>query len=133
LIPGRTGFPASDSQVRDWFKSQDSTPEVSGVRSSAFITALLEKTLEVIKDPQAQIRDTISKLPSLTETTKADALRDYPDTIPEQFQFFMTIGQKYSKQGDLRIQFYNEVIQRADDVGSMLYPSTAKLRATCSY
>jgi hypothetical protein len=30
--------------------------------------------LEVIKDPQAQIHDTISKSPSLMETTKADAL-----------------------------------------------------------
>jgi hypothetical protein len=106
---------------------------VSDVRSSAFITALLERTLEVIKDPQTQIRDKISNLPSLTEKTKADALRDYPNTIPEQFRLYMTIGQKYSEQGELRIQFYDEVIQRADYVGSRLYPSTAKLTATRSY
>jgi hypothetical protein len=44
LIPGPwTGSPASDSHVHDWFKSQDPTPEMSDVRSSAFITALLSR------------------------------------------------------------------------------------------
>jgi hypothetical protein len=33
--------------------------------------------------------------------------KDYPSTLQEQFRLFMTVGQTFSKQGDLRIEFYD--------------------------
>ena len=94
---------------------------------------MLEKTLEIIKDPQAQIHDAISELPTLTEVEKADALQDYPDTLPGQFRLFMTIGQKFSNQGELRIDFYDRVLRRAKDVGTHLHPTATKLTVVRSY
>jgi hypothetical protein len=118
-----TGYPASDSEVRTWFKMPGFHPEQSDVRCSAFLTALLEKTLEIVKDPQHQIRNAIKELPNLRKDEKEAALNDYPVTLQQQFRLFMTVGQTFSKQGDLRINFYHRVIVRADEVGFRWYSS----------
>jgi hypothetical protein len=108
-FPDVTGFPASDSEVRDWFRRGDPTPEESGVRFSAFITVLF-KTLEIIQDPQTRIRNAISEPSSLTALEKKDALQNYPGSLPGQFRLFMTVGQQFRKQGELRIMLYRRVL-----------------------
>jgi hypothetical protein len=128
-----TGYPPSDSQVRIWFKAPGLSPLQSDVRCSAFLTALLEKTLEIVEDPQRQIRNAIKESPNLTEDEKAAALNDYPIALQQQFRLFMTVGQTFSKQGDLRISFYDSVIDRANEVGFRWYSSAPMLTAMYSY
>jgi hypothetical protein len=48
-------------------------------------------------------------------------LRDFPESLAGMFRLFMTAGQLFSKQGDLRIEFYNSVLERADNVSNELY------------
>ena len=117
-----TGYPASDPRVRNWFKSPCLSPTQSDIRCSAFLTALLEKTLEIVKDPQRQIRNAIMESTSLRDGEKAAARQSFPSTLQEQFRLFMTVGQTFSKQGDLRIEFYDRVVERANEVGFQLYP-----------
>jgi hypothetical protein len=125
------GYPPSDSRVRDWFRA--STYAESDVRFNAFLTALFEKTLEVVDNPE-QIRMAISsesnKLPAAEQVDTEDG---YPDTLPGQFRLYMTVGQTFTKQGDLRITFYNNVLERADEVSSQRYLSASKPTATYSY
>ena len=128
-----TGYPASDSQVRIWFMAAGLSPAQSDVRCSAFLTALLEKTLETVEDPEHQIRNAIRESPNLSEDEKAVALNNYPTTLQKQFRLFMTVGQTFSKQGDLRINFYNRVIERANEVGFRWYSSAPMLTAMYSY
>ena len=128
------GYPASDSQVRIWFKAAGGlSPEESDVRCCAFLTALLEKTLEIVQDPQRQILKALKELPSLGEDEKAAALKDYPITLQKQFRLFMTVGQTFSKQGYLRINFYDRVIKRANEVGFRWYSSAPTLTTMYSY
>lgn len=128
-----TGYPASDSQVLNWITRHGFSPAQSDVRCSAFLTALLEKTLEIVEDPQRQIRNAIKESPNLREDEKAVALNDYPTTLQKQFRLFMTVGQTFSKQGDLRINFYDRVIERANKVGFRWYSSAPMLTAMYSY
>jgi hypothetical protein len=128
-----TGYPASDSKVRSWFKTPGLSPAQSDLRCSAFLTALLEKTLEIVEDPQRQIRNAIEKSPNLREDEKEVALNHYPIALQEQFRLFMTVGQTFSKQGDLRVNFYDRVIERANEVGFRWYSSGPMLTAMYSY
>jgi hypothetical protein len=128
-----TGYPASDSQVRIWFKAHGLSPAQSDVRCSAFLTALLEKVLEIVENPERQIRNAIKESPNLREDEKTAALNDYPITLQKQFRLFMTVGQTFSKQGDLRINFYDRVIERANEVGFRWYSSAPMLTAMYSY
>ena len=90
-----TGYPAPDSQVRIWFMAPGLSPAQSDVRCSAFLTALLEKTLEIVEDPQRQIHNVIKESPNLREDEKAVALNDYPTTLQKQFRLFMTWGRLF--------------------------------------
>jgi hypothetical protein len=94
---------------------------------------LLEKTLEIVKDPPRHIRNAIKESPNLGEDERAAALNDYPTTLQKQFRLFMTVGQTFSKQGNLRINFYRSVVERADEVGFRWYSSAPMLTAMCSY
>jgi hypothetical protein len=89
--------------------------------------------LEIIKDPQRQIHNAIMESPNLKDDEKAAARQHYPSTLQEQFRLFMTVGQTFSKQGDLRIEFYNRVIERANKVGFRWYSSATMLTARYSY
>lgn len=109
------GYPASDSCVRDWFKTPGYSPVQTDSRCCAFLTALFEKTLEIIRDPPNRILKAILESPDLTAEETTTARMDYPDNLPGQFRLFMTIGQKFSTQGDLRINFYDNVLKRADE------------------
>jgi hypothetical protein len=97
------------------------TPTTSNVRCSAFLSALLEKTLEIVEDPQRQIRDAIMESPNLRDEEKTAVRQHYPNTLQGQYRLFMTVGQTFSKQGDLRIKFYDRVIERANEVGFWRY------------
>jgi hypothetical protein len=51
-------------------------------------------------------------------------LRDsFPESLPARFRAFMTVGQTFDKQGDLRVRFYDAVLARATEVGPRLYPT----------
>jgi hypothetical protein len=109
-----TGYPAPDFNVRDWFLKPGYSPQENDNRYGAFLTALFQVTLEVISHPDVQIRQRISECPSLKGDEKRAALQDYPASLAGQFRLFMTIGQTFSKQGALRIEFYDKVLRRAD-------------------
>jgi hypothetical protein len=97
------------------------SPTQSNDRCSAFLAALLEKTLEIVKDPQRQIHNAIMESFNLEDEEIAAALQHYPSTLQGQFRLFMTVGQTFSKQGDLRIKFYDRVIKRTNQVGFWRY------------
>jgi hypothetical protein len=116
------GYPPPDSKVRNWFTNPEFTPTQCDNRSSAFLTALFETTLDVIKEG---ILNAISTSPSLTKAEKLSALGMFPSTLPEQFRQFMMVGQTFSTQGSLRIQFYDRVLERADEV-DLVQPNLAQ-------
>lgn len=117
-----TGYPAPDSQVREWFTYDTSKlgATQSDVRCSAFLTSLFEKTLITVNDPQ-RMKSAIMALPSLSDSEREAIQCDYPSTIQEQFHLFMTVGQRFSEQGSLRVKFYHSVVQRANEVGFWSY------------
>jgi len=90
-----TGYPASDSQVRNWFKVPGLSPTQSDVRCSAFLTALLEETLKIVQDPKLQIHHAIKELSDLRDDERTTILGNYPTTPQEQFRLFMTVGQTF--------------------------------------
>jgi hypothetical protein len=89
--------------------------------------------LEIVADPQRQIHDAIMESSNIRDNEKGTAQRDYPSTLQGQFRLFMTVGQTFSKQGDLRIGFYDWVVERANEVGFWWYFSAAMLTAMYSY
>jgi len=89
--------------------------------------------LEIVKDPQCHIHNAIMESPNLKDDEKAAARQHYPSTLQEQFRLFMTVGQTFSKQGDLRIEFYDSVVERANEVGFRWYSPAAMLTARHSY
>jgi hypothetical protein len=94
---------------------------------------LLEETLETIADPERHILKAAMESPNLTDDEKVLVRQQYPRTLPEQFRLFMTLGQAFSKQGVLRIGFYDKVVERANDVGFCSYSYATMLTAMCSY
>jgi hypothetical protein len=90
-------------------------------------------TLLKTQNTQQQIYNAITESPNLGDQEKAAAQQNYPSTIQEQFRLFMTVGQTFSKQSDLRIEFYDRVVERANEVGFPYCSSAAMLTAMCSY
>jgi hypothetical protein len=88
---------------------------------------LFEKILDVIKSPNPKIY--ITNSPDLSEVEKEAALRDYPESLAGQFRLFMTVGQQFDKQGPLRVQFYDGVLQRAGEASCLFYVAPVSLTA----
>ncbi|KAF8523256.1 hypothetical protein BU17DRAFT_85925 [Hysterangium stoloniferum] len=105
LRAGHQGYPAPDTAVLQWLTRCGLKSHESDDRFIAFLTALFEKILKVIDDPQF-IQQQISDSPDIERTEKEVALQNYPKSLPEQFRDFMTVGQTFDKQGPLRINFY---------------------------
>ncbi|KAF8523327.1 hypothetical protein BU17DRAFT_63897 [Hysterangium stoloniferum] len=120
LRAGQQGYPAPNSAVLGLFTHGGFKSNESDDRFRAFLTALFEKILEVIDDPQF-IQHQISDSPDIERTEKEVALQNYPKSLPEQFWDFMTVGQEFAKQGPLRIKIYGDVINRADKASRLFY------------
>jgi hypothetical protein len=106
-----SGYPAPDSEVRDWLNKTTSADGDSLL--TAFLTALFEKTREAIEnlnDPD-WFEKQILNGPDLPEGEAA------ADALPAKFRLFMTAGQQFWRQGDLRVNFYQGVLRRAETVG----------------
>ncbi|KAF8497011.1 hypothetical protein BU17DRAFT_72417 [Hysterangium stoloniferum] len=101
LRAGQQGYPAPDTAVLEWLTRSGFQSHESDDRFSAFLTALFEKILEVIDDPQF-IQQQISDSPDIARTEKEVALQNYPKSLPEQFRDFMTVGQTFAKQAPLQ-------------------------------
>ncbi|KAF8512030.1 hypothetical protein BU17DRAFT_69392 [Hysterangium stoloniferum] len=105
LRAGQQGYPAPDTAVLEWLTRSGFQLHESDDRFSTFLTALFEKILEVIDDPQF-IQQQISDSPDIARTEKEVALQNYPKSLPEQFRDFMTVGQTFGKQAPLHVNFY---------------------------
>jgi hypothetical protein len=117
---GCTGYPAPDGAVRDWFRKSGDDAAQNTNRFIAFLTALFQETLLVINELPS-IKERILSCLSIPELERENMLRDFPESLAGMFRLFMTAGQLFSKQGDLRIEFYNSVLERADNVSHELY------------
>ncbi|KAF8514093.1 hypothetical protein BU17DRAFT_94784 [Hysterangium stoloniferum] len=116
------GYPAPDTAVLEWLTRSGFQSHESDDRFSAFLTALFEKILEVIDDPQF-IQQQISDSPDIAPTEKEVALQNYPKSLPEQFRDFMTVGQMFDKQAPLRIIFYADSKQLYRGIDPQTTPS----------
>ncbi len=84
----------------------------------------------MIKDPKAGILERIQGCADLSDADKAAALRDYPDSLSGQFRLFMTVGQKFERQGPLRIKFYDSVLREANEASLLYNAATVLFTAT---
>ena len=84
----------------------------------------------MIDDPQSDIRNRISECTELDEDEKMAALQNYPGSLPAQFRLFMTVGQRFEKQGPLRIDFFKRVLKGADEASLLLYAAPISLTRT---
>ncbi|KAF8326117.1 uncharacterized protein EI90DRAFT_3128266 [Cantharellus anzutake] len=87
-------YPAPDHDVLNWFTRINLKEHESDTRFSAFLTALFER---------------------LSSAEKSAALMRYPKSLAGQFRLFMTVGQRFGQQAPLRVQFYEEVLVRAEE------------------
>ncbi|KAF8313034.1 uncharacterized protein EI90DRAFT_3092493, partial [Cantharellus anzutake] len=55
---------------------------------------------------------------------------DYPKSLAGQFRLFMTLGQRFGHQAPLRVQFYEEVLARAEELYSNIRPMTPSEQKT---
>ncbi|KAF8324658.1 uncharacterized protein EI90DRAFT_3074728, partial [Cantharellus anzutake] len=55
---------------------------------------------------------------------------DYPKSLAGQFRLFMTLGQRFGHQAPLRVQFYAEVLARAEELYSNIRPMTPSEQKT---
>ncbi|KZT22737.1 hypothetical protein NEOLEDRAFT_1137521 [Neolentinus lepideus HHB14362 ss-1] len=89
---GSHGFPPPDHNVA-YYLCTPGGPEVLGIRMSDFLQALFEQTLHVLE---------------------TEFRRDVTETVAEQFREYMTAGMTMGKHGASRINFYDEVLERAE-------------------
>ena len=73
--------------------------------AGAFLCALFVVLLRYLKQIDAKIAD-ISPLPN----------DEHPTSLAGKFRLIMTAGQTFSRQGLPRQQFYEEVLELADEV-----------------
>jgi hypothetical protein len=109
------GYPAPDASIRDWINKPLLNPAESDTRFAAFLVALFEETLQVIRNPESILAQILA-CPSIPDFEKCSIRDHYPDDLPGRFRLFMTAGQTFAKQGELRVEFYEKVIKRADAV-----------------
>lgn len=114
----------------DWLTRRGLNSQENDNRFSAFLTALFEEVYKVIKDPKAGILERIQGCADLSDADKAAALRDYPDSLSGQFRLFMTVGQKFERQGPLRIKFYDSVLREANEASLLYNAATVLFTAT---
>jgi hypothetical protein len=112
------GYPAPDGEVREWLSKPDNTKYECRIRFTAFLTAIFENTTEVLLDIDDRTANEISASKDLAINEQEAALKEYAgcSTLPQKFRFFMSVGQKFKTQGELRRNFYSRVLARADRV-----------------
>jgi hypothetical protein len=98
------GFPPPDDDVRDWLLKGKTKMEAF-TRAGAFLCALFVTLLRYLQQLDAEIAD-ISTL----------AIDERPKSLEAKLRLLMTAGQTFSRQGQPRRQFYEEVLDLADEV-----------------
>jgi hypothetical protein len=73
------------------------------------------------------IQQRIMECDTVTEQENWDLRASFPESLPAQFRLFMTVGQTFDKQGDLRVLFYKAVVARATKVRPRLYSTPLPL------
>ncbi|KAF8328923.1 uncharacterized protein EI90DRAFT_3155623 [Cantharellus anzutake] len=114
LRRGAEGYPAPDHDVLNWFTRINLKEHESDTRFSAFLTALFERVSNVI-GPRNSIKSIIASSSKPSSAEKSAALMRYPKSLAGQFRLFMTVGQRFGQQAPLRVQFYEEVLVRAEE------------------
>ncbi|GBE81624.1 hypothetical protein SCP_0313530 [Sparassis crispa] len=104
----------SDRAVYKWFNEDQDDPDDMTVRFTAFLAALFEKVAHILEHPEEDIIDRIAKEKSLQQSVRQEAFQHLPRTLAGKLHLFMTIGRrKDRRQGKLRREFYDQVLQRA--------------------
>ena len=99
------GFPPTDNEVRKFLTSgkvynDRSTSESSYIRARYFLSALFYVAAETIKNIDAEYT------PSEGDTKRAYQI--------EKFRKFMSEGQTMGSSGPQRVNFYHEVVEKAE-------------------
>ena len=103
------GFPPPDETLRYWLLQ--STTKIEALnRASTYLCALFITLLSYLQ----QVDDKIAAI-----GVSSDA------NLATKFRFLMTVGQTFSQQGAARKQFYNDVLQFADEVRLLFILCTA--------
>ncbi|KAF8326793.1 uncharacterized protein EI90DRAFT_3069045 [Cantharellus anzutake] len=76
------------------------------------------------------MKSIIDSSSELSKAQKSAALSDYPKSLAGQFRLFMTVGQRFGQQAPLRVQFYNDVLVRADELYLSSRPMTPSKQET---
>jgi len=100
----KLGFPAPDNNIRDWLLLSRTKVEAF-TRASAFLCALFSVLLRYLED----IDDKVAGI-------KIPEHEELPGSKEGKFRLLMTAGQSFSHQGELRRDFYDEVLALADEV-----------------
>ncbi|THH14260.1 hypothetical protein EW146_g6062 [Bondarzewia mesenterica] len=95
--PHAEGFPAWDDSLYSYWSKEQEHPDVALMMSYAFLRALFLEAKKVVQ--------------SIYEKNGAD-----PSSLPGHFRNFMTEGQTMQSQGQKRINFYQEVVRKAQDM-----------------
>jgi hypothetical protein len=98
------GFPPPDENVRNWLLGGKTKMEAF-TRAGAFLCALFDILLRYLQQIDAKIAD-ISPLSN----------GGPPKSLEAKLRLVMTAGQTFSRQGRPRRQFYEEVLDLADEV-----------------
>jgi hypothetical protein len=102
------GYPPSDGEVRDYFVGWQGTPRDQSAhdaykRSCAFLAAVFEVAGAYVK----KLLD--------GETWPGIDLASAP-SLAAKFRLLMTSNPTYEEHGPVRVEFYREVITRANEV-----------------
>jgi hypothetical protein len=103
ITPLFTGFPAADYNIREFFNKGTSSKEVY-TRYAAFFTALFQQLLILFKS------NSLNRDKTQTE-----------NYIAGEFRSYMTEKQTYDKQNSNRVNFYEEVCIKAENVRNGIY------------
>ncbi|KAF8325609.1 uncharacterized protein EI90DRAFT_3072219 [Cantharellus anzutake] len=122
LRKGVEGYPAPDHAILHWLTYPGLSQLASDDRFSAFLTALFEKLSDVLDDLKSRIKSS-----KLSDAEKTATLKNYPESLAEQFRLFMTVGQQFDEQGPLRVQFYKDVLNRANKASRLFYVAAMTL------
>ena len=115
MIPGfrplsnlKSGFPAADEAVRDWFLRAKTKLE-GFTRAGAFLCALFVTVLDYLRNIDERMAG-----------IELRANEEQPNSNEAKFRLLMTAGQTFSQQGQPRREFYDQVLRIADEVLSLI-------------
>ncbi|OCH86957.1 hypothetical protein OBBRIDRAFT_890135 [Obba rivulosa] len=128
LDSGEGSFPPPDVALRDWLQKEtqkrfiqtierNSSTVVVGFRPDgadtfyeAFLVSLFHHIQHIIS---SDIGALIANDPTVDQAAKDEALRNLPRTIAAQFSAYMSMGQSFETEGELRKGLYAKVIRTA--------------------